>query len=218
MSKQQGPINGKTQRPYNPLEKRRLAESIVRELLEHDVHPLPPTRRFPGAGIYAIYYRGDFPLYRPLSQANAKSWRHPIYVGKAAPPGGRKGSEFSDEPPQDPALFHRLEEHADSIRQTRNLTLDEFRCRHLVVDDVWIRLAESLMLDSFKPLWNVAIDGFGNHDPGAGRHRGKRPNWDTLHPGRAWAARLQPGALTLDQLTTRIADYTAQFQPGASAL
>ncbi len=202
----------KSTKPYNPLEKRRLAESIVRELLGHSARVLPPAERFPGAGIYVIYYRGSFPLYEPLARANAKSWVHPIYVGKAVPPGGRKGSEFSDEPSQDPALFHRLEEHADSIRQTNNLNLDDFRCRHLVVDEVWIRLAESLMLDSFKPLWNVVVDGFGNHDPGAGRHRGKRPNWDTLHPGRTWAARLQPSALTTDELRARIAGYMAQFR------
>jgi hypothetical protein len=36
------------------------------------------------------------------------------------------------------------------------------------------------------------IDGFGNHDPGKGRHAGLRPRWDTLHPGRPWAERLQP--------------------------
>lgn len=217
MDKQPGSNIGKPHPPYNPLEKRRLAESIVRELLGHDVHPLPPTESFPGAGIYVIYYRGGFPLYRPLAQANAKSWRQPIYVGKAAPPGGRKGSEFSEEPPQEPALFRRLDEHAESIRQTRNLALDDFRCRHLVVDEVWIRLAESLLLDSFKPLWNVVVDGFGNHDPGAGRHMGKRPNWDTVHPGRAWAARLQPSALTLDELKPRIADYMAQLRTSLPA-
>lgn len=211
MKNKPGPVNGKTLKPYNPLEKRRLAESIVRELLGHDVHPLPPIKRFPGAGIYAIYYRGDFPLYRPLAEANARKWQHPIYVGKAVPPGGRKGGEFSDEPRPDPVLFRRLEEHAESIRQVRNLELADFGCRHLVVDEVWIRLAESLLLDSYKPLWNVVLDGFGNHDPGAGRHRGRRPNWDTLHPGRAWAARLQPSALTLDQITSRIADHVSQF-------
>jgi hypothetical protein len=45
----------------------------------------------------------------------------------------------------------------------------------------------------FSPLWNRLIDGFGNHDPGKGRHQGKIPAWDTIHPGRKWAKRLQAG-------------------------
>ena len=34
-------------------------------------------------------------------------------------------------------------------------------------------------------LWNSLVDGFGNHDPGAGRYKGLRPRWDVLHPGRS---------------------------------
>jgi hypothetical protein len=36
--------------------------------------------RFYGAGVYAIYYRGDFDAYQPLSGKD-----HPLYVGKADP-------------------------------------------------------------------------------------------------------------------------------------
>lgn len=34
------------------------------------------------------------------------------------------------------------------------------------------------------------IDGFGNHDPGAGRRNMRRPRWDIIHPGRTWAEKL----------------------------
>ena len=49
---------------------------------------------------------------------------------------------------------------------------------------------ESLPIEWFKTLWNILIDGFGNHPPGKRRARQYRSRWDTLHPGRAWAARL----------------------------
>lgn len=73
-----------------------------------------------------------------------------------------------------------------------NLNIQDFYCRFLSVDDIWIPLTESLMIERFKPVWNVILDGFGNHDPGSGRHKGKMPMWGCLHPGRAWAAKLQP--------------------------
>jgi hypothetical protein len=194
-------------KPYNPLEKRRLAESIVRELLRHEVHPLPPNESFAGPGIYLIYYRGNFDLYKPLVALNSRGYARPIYVGEAGPPGGRKGSGFRDEPSPSPVLSRRLQDHADSISHAKNLELADFRCRYLVVDEVWITLAESLLIDEFKPLWNVVLDGFGNHDPGKGRHQGKRPTWDTLHPGRIWAERLQPSKLTPEGIRGRVAEY-----------
>ncbi|MFH7468019.1 Eco29kI family restriction endonuclease, partial [Pseudomonas syringae group genomosp. 7] len=62
--------------------------------------------------------------------------------------------------------------------------------RFLVVDDIWIPLGESLIISRFTPVWNSLIDGFGNHNPGKGRHAGMRTRWDVLHPGRVWAERL----------------------------
>jgi hypothetical protein len=45
-----------------------------------------------------------------------------------------------------------------------------------------------------EPLWNQKLDGFGNHDPGAGRYNQQRSPWDVIHPGRPWAARLKPNS------------------------
>ena len=82
-------------RPFNPLSKPNLANSIVTELLKRAPVPLEELDRFDGAGVYAIYYVGDFAPYAPLSKANRNTrWRAPIYVGKASPKGGRKGSEI----------------------------------------------------------------------------------------------------------------------------
>jgi hypothetical protein len=105
------------------------------------------------------------------------------------------------------ALYNRLAQHAGSVRQAENLNVEDFVCRYLVVDEFWIGLAESLLIESYQPLWNVVLDGFGNHDPGSGRHQGKRPNWDTLHPGRVWSQRLQASALTVDKIESRVADH-----------
>lgn len=178
--------------PFNPLDKTNLGESVAEAVLLRPVVALPPAEQFVGAGVYALYYEGDFPLYQDIARQNrGGKYRWPIYVGKAVPAGARKGGYGLG---ADPGLtmFNRLAEHAASIDQANNISLSDFRCRFLVVDDIWIPLAESLLIEMFSPLWNRKIDGFGNHDPGRGRHRQQRSPWDVLHPGRPWAEWLQP--------------------------
>jgi len=63
----------------------------------------------------------------------------------------------------------------------------------LVVDDIWIPLGESLLIEKTRPLWNIVLDGFGNHDPGSGRYNQQQSAWDIIHPGRKWAKKLQEG-------------------------
>lgn len=172
---------------YNPLEKQHLAEQVARVLLEQPRQRLASLEPFEGAGVYVIYYSGPFPPYSDVVRREQPI----IYVGKAVPAGGRKGRVGLDEPAGQ-ALFARLMEHAESIRQAENLDIDHFECRYLVVDDIWIPLAESLLIQIYGPIWIQEISGFGNHDPGSGRHQQQRSAWDTLHPGRPWAARLQP--------------------------
>ncbi len=194
--------------PYNPLDKKNLGKSIAESMLVGEVHPLPP-KEFEGAGIYAIYYIGDFAPYMKLKEKNLKeNYSSPIYVGKAVPAGARRGGLGLDAKPGK-VLFKRLQEHADSIEQTSNLKLSDFKCRFLSVDDIWIPLGESLLIEMFQPLWNHKIDGFGNHDPGAGRHKGKRSAWDVIHPGRSWAKKLQPNANTMSELLKEAKEFLA---------
>ena len=169
---------------YDPLDYENLARSVVEALLGGPEQPLPPSEPFEGAGVYAIYYRGDFAPYSTLLKADPPL---PIYVGKAVPTGARKGARRSAAGHE---LYQRLNQHSKSIDQAENVDLDDFTCRYLVVVPVWITLAERFLVERYKPVWNVAIDGFGNHDPGAGRRGMKRPRWDILHPGRPWAAKL----------------------------
>ena len=74
-----------------------------------------------------------------------------------------------------------------------NLNVDEFRCRFVILGDVEVDLVGALeaeLIRRFRPLWNVAIDGFGNHDPGSGRYNQAPSEWDVFHPGRPWVSRL----------------------------
>lgn len=185
----------RTEPVFNPLDKKTLGTSVAEALLERKKEPLPPGEKFEAAGVYAIYYVGSFEPYKPISERNRAPGGNqelPIYVGKAVPKGSRKGG-FSVDAPSGTVLYDRLAEHAESITLTSNLRVEDFYCRFLAVDDVWIALGERLLIAMFAPLWNRVVDGFGNHHPGKGRHRGKKPAWDVLHPGRTWAAKLQPG-------------------------
>lgn len=175
--------------PFNPLDKKNLGASVAEALLTKEVHPLAELPVFKGAGIYAIYYTGNFPAYQQLARLNRdEKFRLPIYVGKGAPAGARKGT--SPNLAIGRALHKRLKEHVDSIKAVENLRIQDFYCRFLVVDDIWIPLGESLVIARYAPVWNAVIEGFGNHNPGKGRYEGKRPLWDVLHPGRGWVMKL----------------------------
>jgi len=196
--------------PFNPLDKRRLGESVGRELLLAAHHRLGELQSFGGAGIYAIYYAGDFRAYEPIAKINRDhGLQIPIYIGKAVPKGSRKGGDL--EAPAGNVLYSRLNQHARSIRDAASLNIEDFFARYLVVDDIWIPLAESLLIAQFNPLWNKLIDGFGNHDPGRGRHAGLKPRWDVLHPGRGWAEKCQARAESAEQIEREVMDYLRSF-------
>lgn len=197
-------------KPFNPLDTRNLAIAVAKALLERRARPMGGLSPFRGAGIYVIYYNGDLEFYRPMAAENRDPEypRWPIYIGKAIPPGGRRGA-FSVDATDTPALHNRLREHADSIRATGNLDIEHFVCRFLVVQDLWIPLAEQLLIAHFAPVWNRLIDGFGNHDPGSGRYLGLCPRWDVLHPGRAWASRLQQRSESASDIVREVAQYLA---------
>ncbi len=193
-------------KPYNPLDKTNLGASVAEALLGRRPAPLGELRSFDGAGIYAIYYTGDFAAYASLSKRNqGDRFEAPIYVGKAVPQGARKGGGGL-EASSTKALFKRLGEHAESVRATKLSPVD-FQCRYLVVDDIWIPLGESLLIAKFAPIWNSIIDGFGNHDPGSGKYKGMRPRWDVLHPGRAWAKKCAERPESAENIISEVKEY-----------
>lgn len=192
--------------PFNPLHKKHLGLSVAEALLAKPAESLPPERAFEGAGVYAIYYIGGFLCYKPIADKNKDNkYGCPIHVGKAVPAGARKGG-FGLDAPAGLVLYKRLCEHAKSIEQVENLNLQDFRCRYLTVDDIWIPLGESLLIEMFAPLWNRSLDGFGIHDPGTGRYKQKASSWDILHPGRSWVSRLQAGR-TAEEIMRAVEAY-----------
>jgi len=193
---------------YNPLDKKNLAQSIERTLLTAEPMSLPETREAVGAGIYVIYYTGDFRPYAPIADANRDKLSMPIYVGKAIPKGGRKGG-LTGNAGKGKALADRLSHHTSSIEQASNIEVEHFKVRLLPLDDVWIPLGENVVIETFKPLWNVAVDGFGNKDPGRRRSTQFKSPWDVLHPGREFAVKLADSGLTPEHVEGRIEDFFA---------
>ncbi|HWW55403.1 MAG TPA: Eco29kI family restriction endonuclease [Sphingopyxis sp.] len=156
--------------------------TLAIELMEQPLHSVPPQTKFGGAGVYALYYGGDLDAYAPLVALDKAEggWRIPIYVGRALRENARKG--FTTRPVTEDALHERIRKHARSIAQTENLTLSDFRCRYLVLNDAYISLAESVMIATFRPLWNGM--GLGSNQTGGPRMAGQASQWDSLHPGR----------------------------------
>ena len=67
MAKAQPPVI----KPFNPLDKVNLGESVAEAMLHQQVGALPPSP-FIGAGIYAIYYLGSFSLYAEQFLVNTR--------------------------------------------------------------------------------------------------------------------------------------------------
>lgn len=155
------------------------------------LHSLPPER-FPGVGVYLLSYSGAFAAYASIARPTQHSSRSPIYAGKAVPPGWRTARVLPAKVPG--ALSRRLREHAGSIESVASLDVGDFQCRFMILDipetDL-IAAVEATLIRTYTPLWNTVVDGFGNHDPGRGRAEQTPSEWDVLHPGRPWVARLR---------------------------
>ena len=112
--------------PYNPLDKTNLGASVAEALLGRKPRGMGEIVPFVGAGIYAIYYTGNFPAYARIAEPNRiAELVAPIYVGKAIPAGGRKGGAGLGSQ-MTKALYNRLSEHAESIKASVNLSIEDF--------------------------------------------------------------------------------------------
>jgi hypothetical protein len=194
---------------YDPLDYQNLTINLVRELMTRGPYTLPLTDTIKGAGVYALFYNGDFKPYRKICSPNAA---RPIYVGKAVLPGARKGGGGAGAPVGAP-LWGRIKEHVQSIQAAQNLRIEHFTCRYLAVVPLWITMAERFLLEHYRPLWNVCIEGFGLHDPGKGRRAGENSWWDSLHPGRQWAS-LQQQTRKQEEALERLKAYLASGAKG----
>jgi len=193
----------------------RFISSVLREIINEAVEfftktavsSFPPAERFEGGGVYALYYMGDFELYKMISLKGIEEKSLPIYVGKAVPPGWRTARVTTT---SSASLFSRIREHFRNIEDVNNLSVKDFKCRYMILDgneSGIIGPVEASLIRKFQPLWNTIIDGFGNHTPGEGRFNQAKSGWDVLHPGRAWAERCMGRAPNYEELVKRIKAY-----------
>jgi hypothetical protein len=177
-------------------------------LIAQTLHPLSAIGKFYGSGVYAIYYRGDFPLYAPLSGTET-----PIYVGQAAP--SSQGARTARE--QGPRLAARLNDHRKNIlKAISTLNLDDFDARFLVVQSGWETAAEDYLIHLFRPVWNSETNilyGLGKHGDDAKTRQNKRSPWDTLHPGRKWAAASIEDARSPQGIATDLGEHFQKNAP-----
>lgn len=171
---------------------------------------LPPTAKFHGTGVYAIYYIGKNELYKTIAEKNRIEFSLPIYVGKAVPKGWRQARLVNQADIRSYELNGRLNEHAKSIIQAKNLVSEDFYCRFMILEGAassLISTVEAALIRYYKPLWNTQLDGFGNHDPGKGRYNQAKSEWDIIHPGRPWAEK----CLGESSSTAKIEDKVGQY-------
>ncbi|HYW10066.1 MAG TPA: Eco29kI family restriction endonuclease [Longimicrobium sp.] len=185
---------------YDPSQPEAAAELIAEKLARRPLTPLGSPHQFWGSGVYALYYRGDHPAYTAISRTNV-----PIYVGMAE----TVVSDAVTARQQGDRLGKRLREHAKSIRASEShvspmsepdreaaglhpIHLVDFQCRYLVLASAYAGAVESNLIRHHQPAWNkearVCI-GFGKHGDDASTRANTRSDWDTLHPGRAWATK-----------------------------
>ena len=189
-------------------------EEIIKDTLRFfngtPIIELPPSKKFHGTGVYAIYYIGKNDLYKELAAKNRIEFSMPIYVGKAVPRGWRQARIENVSDKKTYELNTRLKEHSRSLNQSNNLVLDDFLCRFMILEgsaSSLIGTVEAALIRYYKPIWNVKIDGFGNHDPGKGRYNQAKSEWDVIHPGRPWAERCLGISPENNKVEERIIEY-----------
>lgn len=184
-----------------------LGEFVGRTMQAQARVPLANVGNFYGSGVYALYYRGDHPAYAPIRDTQT-----PIYAGKADPANTHAATPEE----QGPRLAVRLADHAGSIRAAQNLRIEDFDCRFLVVKSGLQKAAEDYLLAHFRPVWNQPIcKGFGKHGDAATTRANTRSEWDTLHPGRAWALgdANVPNPKTPEQIIASILEHYGEYPP-----
>lgn len=176
---------------FDPADPEILAKLVIIALVAQPRELLESLEPVFGSGVYAIYYHGDHPLYKKISNTET-----PIYVGKADP-----DSPFAKSPKeQGLKLFNRLKDHRKSIEKAEKfegtppfdsrLFIKDFSIRRLVCSTNSQLVAEKHLINLFQPVWNSEVKvcwGVSKHGDSAKTRANNRSPWDVVHPGRAWA-------------------------------
>jgi hypothetical protein len=204
---------------FDPGDPKTIGRMVSIALLAQVTVPLNEVKSAYGSGVYAIYYRGDHPLYSAISGTET-----PIYVGKADP----AHEDASSAREQGAKLTGRLLEHAGTITTAEAyaqrlpphlapIRLPDFVCRKLVCATNAQLVAEKHLIRTFWPIWNAetkACWGMSKHGDAAKTRANKRSPWDVVHPGRAWAldGRLA-NSLTPEQIAKRVETTLTRVPP-----
>jgi hypothetical protein len=192
-----------------------LVKDAVRFFNGTPVLSLPPPEQFLGTGVYALYHTGRKGFYAKYGELNRTSYSHPIYVGKAVPKGWRQARLADNPDAQSKELFTRLRQHANSIKSVTGVELTDFMCRFVIFEDAgsdMIGTIEAALIKLHRPLWNMSLDGFGNHDPGSGRYDQAKSDWDVVHPGRSWAPKCKGKAKDIKTVMAGIERHLKSFE------
>lgn len=199
---------------YHSAEFAELVKDAVRFFNGTPVYPLPLQERFSGTGVYALYYTGKHETYGRYAELNRLEYKYPIYVGKAVPKGWRQSRISNDVLKPSFELQSRIREHSRNITQVEGIDPSEFSCRFVIFEaegSDMIGTIEAALIKLNKPLWNSALDGFGNHTPGAGRFNQAKSDWDVIHPGRVWADKCTGMPRARNEILARIAAHLSNL-------
>jgi Eco29kI restriction endonuclease len=190
---------------FDPSNPKLVGRFVALAMVAQDRHPLSDIPKFYGSGVYAIYYKGNFPAYQTISDTET-----PIYVGQASPSLRNARTPIE----QGAKISGRLNEHRKNIGKAKGtLYLVDFEFRSLVVQSGWETAAEDYLIHFFQPIWNSQTNilyGLGKHGDSATTRANKRSPWDTLHPGRAWAADSTEDAKSIGQIEAELINHFAR--------
>lgn len=204
----------RTKHVYHNDEFVELVKDAIRFFNGTPVHPLPLQERFLGTGVYALYYTGKNEIYRKYSEINRLAYKSPIYVGKAVPKGWRQSRISHDVKKSSSELYSRIREHSRNIEKVEGIDLHDFSCRFVIFEaegSDMIGTIEAALIKLNIPLWNSALDGFGNHTPGAGRFNQAKSDWDVIHTGREWADKCTGTPKAKAEILERIGSHLSKL-------
>lgn len=155
---------------------KKVGDNCIYQLPRQPLHRLDSLKPFPRTGVYAIHYIGKPLLYGLYGSSVTR-----VYTGQSSG-GKRKGVGYiktGDKEADDyatylflrqydtlPSVYDRLNQHRKSIAAAKNLDLENFFCSFLLMNRIWVRAVEDLLIREFNPVWNVCLDGFGNNGVG----------------------------------------------------
>ncbi|WP_435970245.1 Eco29kI family restriction endonuclease [Streptomyces sp. Qhu_M48] len=166
---------------FNPLRRENLERAVQWALESAPPVSLASFPEAPVDGLYALYYTGPYPLYRPVASSACDV---PVYVGMARP-----GWSSRSQTGRPGVMNRRMRVFERSIEFVDDLEVQDFQVRYLPVEEIWMDGPERLMIGDHRPVWNVVVHGFGTHLQGLSRNSSPRTLWDELHPGRPYAQR-----------------------------